>query len=83
MQTIEKVVDILEIQTLEAVLHEFDDEELCCDDLEEMCYMTRMNRKRLWRRVWHGCSSPSDASNLRGHGEGFRNAFAARTSLTR
>ena len=62
LQTIEKIVDIPEIQTLEAVLHEFDDEELCCDDLEEICYMTRMNRKRLWRRVLHGCSSPSDAS---------------------
>ena len=62
LQTIEKIVDIPEIQTLEAVLHEFDDEELCFDDFEEICYMTRMNRKRLWRRVWHGCSSPSDAS---------------------
>ena len=62
LQTIEKIVDIPEIQTLEAVLHEFDDEELCCDDLEEIGYIIRMNRKRLWRRVWHGCSSPSDAS---------------------
>ena len=62
LQTIEKIVDIPEIQTLEAVLQEFDDEELCCDDLEETCNMTRMNRKRLWRRVWHGCSSPPDAS---------------------
>ena len=47
-------VHIPEIQTLEAVLHEHDDEELRCDDLEEICYMTRMNRKRLWIRVWHG-----------------------------
>ena len=62
LQTIEKIVDIPEIQTQEAVLHEFDDEELCCDDLEEICYMTRMSRKPLWRRVWHDCSSPSDAS---------------------
>ena len=47
LQTVEKIVDIPEIQTLEAVLHEFDDEELCYDDLEEICYMTRMSRKRL------------------------------------
>ena len=62
LHTIEKIVDIPEIQTREAVLREFDDEELCCDDLEEICYMTRTSRKRLWRRVWHDCSSPSDAS---------------------
>ena len=61
LQTIEKIVNIPEILTLEAVLHEFDDEELCCEDLEEICYMTRMSRKRWWRRVWHDYSSPSDA----------------------
>ena len=46
---------------VEAVLHEIY-EELCRDDLEEVCYVARMNRKRLWRSVWHGCSTPSDAS---------------------
>ena len=45
LQTIEKIVDIPEIQTLETVLHEFD-EELCCDDLEEICCLTRMSRQR-------------------------------------
>ena len=55
LQTIENIVDIPEIQTLEAVLHDFDDEELCCGDFEEICYMTRMSRKRWWRRVWHDC----------------------------
>ena len=47
LQAIEKIVDIPEIQTLEAVLHEFDDEESCCDDFEKICYMTRMNRNSL------------------------------------
>ena len=84
LQTIEKIVDIPEIQTLEAVLHEFDDEELCCDDLEERCYMTRMNRKRWWRRVWHGLLiSFGCVQNLRGHGEGFRNAYVTRMRSTR
>ena len=38
------------------------DEELCRDDLEEICYVARMSRKRIWRCVWHGRSTPSDAS---------------------
>ena len=42
-------------------LHEID-EEICRDDFEELSYVARMSRKRLWRRVWHGCSSPSGAS---------------------
>ena len=41
----------------EAALHKID-EEICRDDFEELSYVTRMSRKRLWRRVWHGCSSP-------------------------
>ena len=45
----------------EAALHEID-EEICRDDFEELSYVARMSRKRLWRRVWHGCSSPSGAS---------------------
>ena len=46
---------------VEAVLHEID-EELCIDDIEELCYVVRMSQKRIWRRVWHSCSSPSGAS---------------------
>ena len=38
-------------------------DEICRDDFEELSYVTRMSRKRLWRRVWHGCSSPLGASN--------------------
>ena len=45
---------------VETVLHEID-EDLCRDDLEEMCYVAR-SRKRIWRCVWHGLSTPSDAS---------------------
>ena len=45
----------------ETVLHEIE-EDLCRDDLEEICYVARMSRKRIWRRVWHGHSTPSDAS---------------------
>ena len=46
---------------VEAALREID-EELCRDDLEEICYVARMSRKRIWRCVWHGRSTPSDAS---------------------
>ena len=42
---------------VEAAPHEID-EEFCRGDFEELCYVARMSRKRLWRRVWHGCSSP-------------------------
>ena len=49
------------MEFVEAALHEID-EELCRDDLEEICYVTRMSRKRIWRCVWHGRSTPSDAS---------------------
>ena len=42
-------------------LHEID-EEFCRDDFEELCYVAHMSRKRLWRGVWHGCSSPPGAS---------------------
>ena len=45
----------------EAALHEID-EEICRDDFEEVSYVARMSRKRLWRRVWHGCSSPLGTS---------------------
>ena len=45
----------------EAALHEID-EEICRDDFGELSCVARMSRKRLWRRVWHGCSSPSGAS---------------------
>ena len=58
-QTIEKIVDIPETQTLEAVLHEL---ELGCYDLKEISLMACMNRMRTWRRVWHSCSNPLDAS---------------------
>ena len=34
----------------------------CRDDFEELSCVARMSRKRLWRRVWHGCSSLSGAS---------------------
>ena len=34
---------------------------LCRDDLEKLCYVARMSRKRIWRCVWHGRSTPSDA----------------------
>ena len=46
---------------VETVLHEID-EDLCRDDLEEICHMARMSRKRIWRRVLHCCSTLSDAS---------------------
>ena len=46
---------------VKTVLHEID-QDLCRDDLEEICYVARMSRKRIWRRVWHGRSTPSDAS---------------------
>ena len=49
------------MEFVEAALHEID-EELCRDDLEEICYVARMSRKRIWRCVWHGRSTPSDAS---------------------
>ena len=38
------------------------DDEFCRDDFEELCNVARMSRQRLWRRVWHGCSSPPGAS---------------------
>ena len=47
----------------EAALHEID-EEMCRDDFEELSYVARMSRKRLWSRVWHGCSSPSGTSKF-------------------
>ena len=49
------------MEFLEAALHEVDEVQ-CRGDFEELCDVARMSRKRLWRRVWHGCSSPSGAS---------------------
>ena len=49
------------MEFVEAALHEIN-EGLCRDDFAELCYVARMSRKRLWRRVWHGCSSPPGAS---------------------
>ena len=49
------------VEFVEAALHEID-EVLCHDEIEELCYVVRMSQKRIWRRVWHSCSSPSDAS---------------------
>ena len=49
------------MEFVEAALHEID-EELCRDDIQELCYVALTSRKRLWRRVWHGCSSPPGAS---------------------
>ena len=46
---------------VEASLHE-SDEELCHDEIDELCYVVRMSHKRIWRRVWHSRSTPSDAS---------------------
>ena len=46
---------------VEAVLHEID-EELCRDDLGEICYVAGMSRKRTWRCVWHGRSTPEGLS---------------------
>ena len=46
---------------VETILHEID-EDLCRDDLEEISYVARMSRKRIWRRVWYGRSTPLDAS---------------------
>ena len=46
---------------VETILHEID-EDLCRDDLEEISFAARMSRKRIWRRVWHGRSTPLDAS---------------------
>ena len=34
----------------------------CRDDFEELCYVARTSRKRIWRRVWHSRSTPLDAS---------------------
>ena len=48
-------------ESVETGLHEIG-EDLCRVDFEEICYVARMSRKHLWRRVWHDCSSPSDAS---------------------
>ena len=59
-----RVLDIITpapMEFVEAALHEID-EKLCRDDLEEICYVARMSRKRIWRCVWHGRSTPSDAS---------------------
>ena len=50
-------------ESVETVLHEFV-EDLCRVDLEVICYVARMSRKRIWRRVWHGCSTPLDASKF-------------------
>ena len=49
------------MEFVEAALHEID-EELCRDDLEEICHLARMSRKRIWRCVSHRRSTPSDAS---------------------
>ena len=49
------------MEFVEAALHEIDEEQ-CRDDFEELCNVARMSRQRLWRRVWHGCSSPWGAS---------------------
>ena len=38
------------MEFVEAALHEID-EEFCRDDFEELCYVARMSRKRLWRRA--------------------------------
>ena len=56
-----KYITPAEMEFVEAALQEID-EQLCRDDFEELFYVARMSRKRLWRRVWHGCPSPSDAS---------------------
>ena len=65
---------------VETVLHEID-EDLCRDDLEEICYVARMSRKRIWRRVWHGSFEWVKIREVMK--EGFRNAYAMRTSSTR
>ena len=50
-------------ESAETVLLEFA-EDLCRVDLDVIGYVTRMSRKRIWRRVWHGCSTPLDASKF-------------------
>ena len=57
----ENIITPAPMEFVEAALHEMD-EELCRDDLEELCYVAHMSRKRMWRCVWHGRSTPSDAS---------------------
>ena len=49
------------MEFVEAALHEID-EELRHDETDELCYVVRMSQKRIWRRVWHSRSNPSDAS---------------------
>ena len=49
------------MEFVEVALHEIDEEQ-CRDDFEELCCVARMSRKRIWRRVWHSRSTPSDAS---------------------
>ena len=49
------------MEFVEATYHEID-EELFRDDLEELCQMTRVTRKRIWKYVWHGRSTPTHAS---------------------
>ena len=53
------------MEFVEAALHEID-EELCRDEMDELCYVVRMSQKRIWRRVWHSHSTPSDASKSEG-----------------
>ena len=50
-------------ESVETVLHEID-EDLSSVDLEEKCNVARMSRQRIWRRVWHGCSTPLNASKF-------------------
>ena len=62
---VSECITLAPMEFVEAALHEID-EELCRDEMDELCYVVRMGQKRIWRRVWHSHSTPSDASKSEG-----------------
>ena len=58
------------MEFVKEVLHEID-EDLCRDDLEELCYVARMSPGTAAQLL-------QTRQNLRGHGEGFRNVCVTR-----
>ena len=62
------------MEFVEAALHEID-EELCDDEIEELCYVVRMSQKRIWRPA-SGTAAHllRTLQNLRGYGKRSRHA---------